>query len=371
MTDALPFTVEYLEPPVDAEPMPDELSPNKLRRSILILVAVVIAVAVLVSLLPGLGSLRRAFSNAEPWWLALAALLEVLSCVSYVLAFRGVFCRRMRWLTSYEIGTAELAANSLLSVGGAGGLALGAWIMRRGGVPAGQIARRTVAFFLITSFANVLLLIFAGIGLGTGVLHGSPSPALGFVPAGIGVVGIVLALSGRRLAALLAGRTQRPKLARTLESLSGGVTEALALIRSGNWLVLVGAAGYVLFDVAMLGVCFRAFGLGVPPAGVLLLAYLIGQLGGLIPIPGGIGGVDGGLIGTLVLYGTDAWAAAVAVLAYRALVLWLPVMLGVPSLASLRRRLRSEAHDIAACAPGGQVEVLGRGSVPASEIAAG
>ena len=61
----------------------------------------------------------------------------------------------------------------------------------------------------------------------------------------------------------------------------------------------------MLFDVAMLGVCFAAFGHDVPPAGVLLVAYIIGQLGSLIPIPGGIGGVDGGLIGTLVLYGVD------------------------------------------------------------------
>ena len=53
------------------------------------------------------------------------------------------------------------------------------------------------------------------------------------------------------------------------------------------------------------------------------MAYLIGQLGGLIPLPGGLGGVDGGLIGTLVLYGAGATAAATAVLAYRAIVLLL------------------------------------------------
>ena len=48
-------------------------------------------------------------------------------------------------------------------------------------------------------------------------------------------------------------------------------------------------------------------------------------------------------------------------------------MLGLPALAILRRRLRTEAHDIAACAPGQSVEVLGRGTVrltvPASEPA--
>jgi uncharacterized membrane protein YbhN (UPF0104 family) len=101
----------------------------------------------------------------------------------------------------------------------------------------------------------------------------------------------------------------------------------------------------------------------VPPVGVLLVAYLVGQLGSLIPIPGGIGGVDGGLIGTLVLYGVDATDAAVAVIAYRGLLLAIPAILGLPALAVLRRRLRDEAHDIAACAPGEAVEVLGRGTV--------
>jgi uncharacterized protein (TIRG00374 family) len=119
----------------------------------------------------------------------------------------------------------------------------------------------------------------------------------------------------------------------------------------------------MLFDIAVLGVAFAAFGNVVPPVGVLLLAYIIGQLGGLIPIPGGIGGVDGGLIGTLVLYGVGATDAAVAVLAYRGIVLAVPALLGLPALASLRRRLRSEAHDIAACTPGQEVEVLGRGRV--------
>jgi hypothetical protein len=87
----------------------------------------------------------------------------------------------------------------------------------------------------------------------------------------------------------------------------------------------------------------------------------------LIPIPGGIGGVDAGLIGTLVLYGASD--AAVAVIAYRGLLLCIPALLGLPALAVLRRRLRNEAHDIAACAPGEPVDVLGRGVVRRPEPA--
>ena len=364
MSERPSFTVEYLEPVVlEAEPLPDEFSGSRLRRSLLIVGAIVVVVAALIVLIPGLSSLRDRFNGAVPGWLAFAALLQLCSCASYVLVFRGVFCRHMSWRTSSEIGLSELAANSLFSVGGAGGLALGAWILRRGGLPASYIARRTVAFFLLTSLANVSFLALGGIGLLTGILSGSPGLLLGLVPAVAGVAAIALALGVRPVAGVLARRWMRERLVAGAEAVGDGVDEALRLLRAGDAMILVGAAGYMLFDVAMLGVCFAAFGNDVPPVGVLLVAYLIGQLGSLIPIPGGIGGVDGGLIGTLVLYGIDAGDAAVAVIAYRGLLLSIPALLGLPALAVLRRRLRDEEHDIAACAPGQSVEVLGRGLV--------
>jgi uncharacterized membrane protein YbhN (UPF0104 family) len=358
------FTVNYLEPEaVEAEPLPEEFSSSRLRHSLLVLAAVAMVVVAVVVLVPGLESLRERFAGAEAGWLVVAAGLQVLSCASYVLVFRAVFCQRMSWRTSTEIGLSELAANSILSVGGAGGLALGAWILRRGGVAVGHIARRTVAFFLLTSLANVGFLTLGGIALATGALSGAPSVLYGIVPALGGVLLISLALGARWAAGRLALRTQRDRVARAFRVVGEGVDEALALLRAYEPLIILGAAGYMLFDVAMLGVCFAAFGNDVPPVGVLLLAYIIGQLGSLIPLPGGIGGVDGALIGTLVLYGVDVTDAAVAVIAYRGLLLLIPAFLGLPALAVLRRRLQTEAHDIAACAPGDEVEVLGRGKL--------
>jgi uncharacterized membrane protein YbhN (UPF0104 family) len=355
MSDRPEFTVEYLEPPVgiEAEPLPEDFSPSRLRRSLLILGAIVLVVIAAIVLIPGLSSLRERFDGAKPGWLLFAAVLQLGSCASYVLVFRGVFCSRMSWRTSSEIGLSELAANSVLSVGGAGGLALGAWILRRGGLPKDFIARRTIAFFLITSATNVAFLALGGLALATGLLNGSPSWTLGAIPSFVAVVVILTALGAGRLVR----RFSRAQV------IADGVEEALRLLRTGNLAILFGAAGYMLFDVAMLGVCFTAFGNDIPPVGVLLVAYIIGQLGSLIPIPGGIGGVDGGLIGTLVIYGVDATDAAVAVIAYRGLLLAIPALLGLPALAVLRRRLTNEAHDIAACAPGQSVEVLGRGLV--------
>jgi uncharacterized membrane protein YbhN (UPF0104 family) len=364
MSERPSFTVEYLEPvELDAEPLPDEFSPSRLRRSLAVLSAVVLVVAAVIVLVPGLASLRSRLMGAQPEWLVLAVLLQLGSCAGYVLVFRGVFCRHMSWRTSSEIGLSELAANSVFSVGGAGGLALGAWILRRGGLPGSFIAQRTVAFFLLTSLANVSFLAIGGAALATGLLHGSPGVVFGLVPAVAGLAAITLALAARRLAGALARRSLRGRLAAAASAAADGVDEALRLLRTLDPLILGGASAYLLFDVAMLGVCFAAFGNDVPPAGVLLVAYLVGQLGSLIPIPGGIGGVDAGLIGTLVLYGVDATDAAVAVIAYRALLLGIPALIGLPALAVLRRRLRTETHDIAACAPGQSVEVLGRGLV--------
>jgi len=365
MSEHPSFTVEYLDPPgaIDAEPLPEEFSARSLRRSLLILGGIVAVITVLILTLPGLDSLRERFSGADPAWLAFAVALELGSCASYVVVFRGVFCDRMSWRTSTEIGLSELAANSLLSVGGAGGLALGAWILRRGGLPRDYIAQRTVAFFLLTSLTNVGFLLIGGIGLATGILHGEHNWLLGILPAVGAVIVIALALAARRLAGALQRRSMRAKLSAASGAVGDGVDEALRLLKTGDLRIILGASGYMLFDVAMLGVCFAAFGNDVPPAGVLLVAYIIGQLGSLIPIPGGIGGVDGGLIGTLVLYGVDPADAAVAVIAYRGLLLTVPAVLGIPALAVLRKRLATEAHDIAACAPGESVEVLGRGSV--------
>jgi len=362
------FTVEFLEPvAIEAEPLPDEFSPSRLRRSLLLLAAIALIVVAAIALVPGLGSLRDRLAGAQPGWLVLAAALQLGSCACYVLVFRAVFCRRMSWRTSSEIGLSELAANSVFSVGGAGGLALGAWILRRGGLTAAFIARRTVAFFLLTSLANVSFLGLGGVALATGVLHGPPGLLLGLVPAVAAVLAIAFALAARRLAGVLARRSMRARLAAAAGAVGDGVDEALRLLRTGDPAIVAGAAGYMLFDVAMLGVCFAAFGNDIPPAGVLLVAYIIGQLGSLIPIPGGLGGVDAGLIGTLAVYGVDAADAAVAVIAYRGLLLAIPALLGLPALAILRRRLRDEAHDIAACAPGETVAVLGRGVVQRPE----
>jgi uncharacterized protein (TIRG00374 family) len=85
----------------------------------------------------------------------------------------------------------------------------------------------------------------------------------------------------------------------------------------------------------MLWVCFRAFG-EAPPVGALTLAFIIGYLGNVVPVPGGIGALDGGLTAALVLYGADPASAAAAVIVYHAIVLWIPTLLGTIAFLRLR-----------------------------------
>ena len=121
-------------------------------------------------LAPGLGEVRDKLDRApSPAWIALAVALEALSGVSYVLMFRPIFCRHMPWRTSWEIAWSELAMGSIVPASGAGGLALGAWILHEGGMPAERIARRSVAFFLIKSSVNFVAVAVIGTLMALGI----------------------------------------------------------------------------------------------------------------------------------------------------------------------------------------------------------
>ena len=348
-----------------AEPMPEELSPRRLRRRLFELALAVAVVALVVWLGPGLGSLRSHLAHASAGWIAAGVVFEVLSTLSYVVIFRAVFCPRMRWQLSYQIGMSEQAANSVLSLSGAGGLALGVWALRRGGMSTEHIGRRTVAFFVLTSLANVAaVIVFAGLYL-VGILHHDRNPALTYAFGAAAVVATALVVSlpavvrapAAGTVAPGAGTVASPPSGRIAEalgflrlSLRSGVRDAISLVRQRSLGVLSGSLGTTAFDLAVLGMAFRAFGAS-PAIGVLALGYLIGQLGGNIPIPGGIGGIDAGLIGTFVLYHQPLAVTTAAVLIYHAIALWVPAILGSVAFVRLRSTLARETAPAAMCMP--------------------
>ena len=195
---------------------------------------------------PGLGEVRDLLADAQPEWVVLAVVFEALSCVSYVLMFRPVFCRNMPWRTSWEIGMAELAAGSIVPASGAGGLALGAWILSAGGMPAERIASRSVAFFLIKSSVNFVAVAVLGTVMALGLVGPDLSLWLTAVPAAGALLVIAAVLVVPRLgvgapAPADAGRT-RKALRQVRKALVGGTGEAVQLVRSRNGLVIAGSS---------------------------------------------------------------------------------------------------------------------------------
>jgi uncharacterized membrane protein YbhN (UPF0104 family) len=306
---------------------------------VIVLLAVLISIVLLA---PGLGEVRDKLAGARPWWIVLAVGLELLSCLSYVLMFRPIFCRHMARRTSREIAWSELAAGSIVPASGAGGLALGAWILHQGGMPGDRIARRTVAFFLVKSGVNFVAVAVLGAAMAVGLLGPHVSLWLTAVPAVLATATIALVVAIPRMGPGAppgedAGRVRRGVSA-ARRALIDGTNEAITIIRARDPAVAIGAIGYWFWDNAVLWATFHAFGAS-PPVTVILMGYLIGQLGGALPLPGGLGGIDGGLLGTLIVFGTPAAVTAAAVLAYRIVLFWLPLIIGGLFFISLRRGL--------------------------------
>jgi uncharacterized membrane protein YbhN (UPF0104 family) len=332
--------------------MPEQFQTRNLRLRALQAAAALAVLFAIVLLAPGLGDVRAILKRADPGWLALAAALEGLSCLSYVVMFGPVFCTGLSWRRNWQIAGSELAMGSLVPASGAGGLALGAWILSRGGMDGARIARRSVSFFLIKSGVNFLAVAVIGLAMFLGVgpskpLYGTLLPA---IVASLCIAAVAL------LPKLGRGGTVDPDalfvrrgITKARHALVDGIYEAGQILRSGNFWVIAGAIGYWLFDNAVLWATFKSFGFS-PPVTVILMGYLIGQLGGALPIPGGVGGIDLGLIGVLVAYGAPAAGTTAAVLAYHVILFWIPLIAGGVSFLSLRRDMPSKG-ELASCAP--------------------
>lgn len=322
---------------------------------------VVSAIAFLYFVLPKLadvGETWKKVQNGNGWWFALAAAFEVLSFFGYVALFRLVFVRgesKIDWRESYEITMAGLAATRLFAAAGAGGVALTAWALRRSGMEARVVACRMIAFLAILYGVYMATLVIAGLGLYLGIFPGSAPFAITVIPAifGAAVIGIFLAVSllpgdFDRLVARGTSRGGRmAKIARRLAavpaSAATGVRTAISLVRSRDPLILGGVAWWA-FDIAVLWACFKAFGAS-PPTAVIVMAYFVGMIGNTLPLPGGIGGVEGGMIGAFTAFGIPFETSVVAVLAYRGLAFWLPTLPGAIAYLQLRRTVQRWQSD--------------------------
>jgi uncharacterized protein (TIRG00374 family) len=323
------------------------------RKAIAVGLFLVLSLVALYYLVPRLAGLEQTWNRIErgdPAWLGLAFLLTVGSWIGYVALFRGVFVRGgsgVGWRASYQITMAGLAATRLFAAGGAGGIVLTAWALRRSGMSARQVADHTVAFIVLTYMTYAAALVVFGFGLRVGLLEGPAPFGVTVPPALIGCAAFALALAiafvptdlQRRFAGWGDQESRlgrwKAKAANVPASASSGIREALHHLGSRDP-ALIGSIAFWGCQIAVLWAGFRAFG-EAPPVAVLVMAFFVGMFGNLLPLPGGVGGVEGGMIGALVAFRVEAGLAVVAVLVYRAFVFWLPMIPGVIAYFQLRR----------------------------------
>jgi uncharacterized membrane protein YbhN (UPF0104 family) len=297
------------------------------------LAILVVLVGALLLAVPGLSEVTDRLRGVDPGWIALAVVLELLSCLGYVVVFRLVFSR-VPWLLAIRVALSEMAFGAVLPVGGAGGIAVGAWVAKAKGGSLRRFMERSAVLFLLTSGVNAATLALAGILVGIGVVPAPHPILLGLVPGLVGLAGVVAFWNLPAVIDRFVSPQPRGWLARWMRTTAEVVRATRAEVLNPSWRLL-GAVAYLWFDIAMLWVSFRAFG-EAPPVGALTLAFLIGYLGNVVPVPGGIGALDGGLTAALILYGAAPASAAAAVLVYHAVVLWIPTLLGTIAFLRLR-----------------------------------
>ena len=329
------------------------------RRAIQTAVIVTLVVVAIYLIIPQIADLDSAFDKlgeADEAWIALAIAFEIVAFGTYVALFRGVVggdVVPLTWRESYEINMAGLAASRLLSGGGAGGIALTYWALRKAGMEARDSAKRMVAFLGLQYIFYPLALITFGILLRTGVLPGDNAVELTVIPAAVAGVVLILGILAafipadfdRRIGRLGHGQ-RRMKWARRLAlvpaTIGDGMRMAFDLIAhpSRGGLAVAGSIGFWAANIAILWASFKAFGVSVPIA-VVIQGFFLGMLANLIPFaPAGVGAVDAGMIGAFFLFGLPHAEVFAAVLIYRVVAFWLPLLPGIIAFFQLRVTVR-------------------------------
>jgi uncharacterized membrane protein YbhN (UPF0104 family) len=298
--------------------------------------ALVLATATVTLLLavPPLRGVAHQISRMSLGWIAVALVLEIASCAAYVVIFRFFFAAVPAGLAR-QLAWTEEGSGALLPTGGLGALAVGGWLLRQAGMSTRRIVESSSALFFLTSGMNVAALVVGGVMLSSGfggrdtvILAGTP------IALGVGSTCATLALP------VVLRRARDRRWPRWLVGVSAGIEAARHSLVTPSWRML-GAVGYLGFDIAALGALFAATGHPIP-VDALVLGYLIGYLANMLPVPGGFGVLEGGLAGMLIAYGAPATKAAAAVVVYHAIAFWIPSLGGVIGYAFLRRRESQE-----------------------------
>ncbi|MGZ4295344.1 MAG: lysylphosphatidylglycerol synthase domain-containing protein, partial [Solirubrobacteraceae bacterium] len=306
---------------------------NDVRRRLLSVVVLAMCLGAVVLAVPDLRPVVREMEHINPAVVIAAVVLELASCLSFVVIFR-LFFEPIPAPAAREMAWAQMGSGALLPGGGAGSLAVGGWLLHLAGMPTRQILRRSSGLFFLTSAINVIVLAAGGLILLVGIGGGPHDVLRTGLPIAVAVAAVIVVLGLPRVMHRVWGRLPAPAW---LEDIGTGIPAARDALVRPNWRLL-GALGYLLCDIAVLWTTLAAVG-PAPPVAALAVAYLAGYLPNVVPIPGGIGILDAGLVGALGLYGLPLSHAAAAVLVYHAVAFWVPTLGGMLAYTRLRPRL--------------------------------
>jgi uncharacterized protein (TIRG00374 family) len=328
-------------------------STKRLLQTGVVVVALLVGIYFLFPKLVGVGDGISKLDDADPVWIGIAIVFSIASYATYIALFKAVVggdALKLSWGETYEINMAGVAATLLFSAGGAGGVALTYWALRKAGMDRRDVARRMIAFVSLHYAFYPFALIVFGLLLRTGVLHGSNSVELTIIPAA--VAGLLLAVGAAvtlipsdveaRLMPHVRGDHMRSFVewaSRVPETLGEGFRFALSLFthpRKGG-LAVLGAAGYWAFSIGVLWASFHSLGIQVPFA-VVVQGFFLGMVANLFPLaPAGVGAVDAGMIGAFVLFGLPEETVFPAILIFRLVSFWMPIPPGVVAFFQLRK----------------------------------
>jgi uncharacterized membrane protein YbhN (UPF0104 family) len=309
---------------------------SRLGRRVVVAVVLATATVTLLLAVPPLRGVAQQISRMSLGWIAAALVLEVASCAAYVVIFRLFFAAVPAGLAR-QLAWTEEASGALLPTGGLGALAIGGWLLRQAGMSTRRIVESSSALFFLTSGMNVAALVVGGVMLSSDAFGGQDTLVLAGAPIALGVGSTCATLA----LPLVLRRAPHRRWPRWLVDVSAGIEAARHSLVAPSWRML-GAVGYLGFDIAALGALFAATGHPIP-VDALVLGYVIGYLANMLPVPGGFGVLEGGLAGMLIAYGAPPTQAAAAVVVYHAIAFWIPSLGGLIGYGFLRRREPREA----------------------------
>ncbi|MFD0424121.1 lysylphosphatidylglycerol synthase domain-containing protein [Streptomyces parvus] len=274
--------------------------------------------------------------QAEWGWVAAALGFSALSYVAAAMSLLGFVPERVSFLKTVQ---AQVAGSfvKIVAPAAVGGVALNTRFLQRAGVRPGLAVASVGASQLFGLGAHIMLLALFGYLTGTEKTPDSLTPSRTVIAGLLTVAVLVLVVTAIPFL--------RKFVVTRVRSLFAGVVPRMLDVVQRPQKLLTGIGGMLLLTglfVLCLDASIRAFsGPDVPQLSYASIAvvFLAGNaLGSAAPTPGGMGAVEGALTLGLIAVGLPKEVAAPAVLLYRVMTLWLPVLPGWIAFNQLTRK---------------------------------